>query len=171
MSVYQKVPILLTFSWLFLLSSCQEVDKSLLCKKWKTVWLQNRKSQLFLDSIQHEIDTLDRSVRFQSAQEREDYRTMLQSTLNQIKEEQRSAFEQTLIEFQPNGVSLTTSPEGTSTAKYEVEDHRYIRLDESAFTGVGTTMTMEILKLTKDTLQLRFIDMDDTSTAIMKPVQ
>lgn len=165
-----KWPLLLVF--LFVFSQCKEDKKELLCRKWRTVAFENKKMQEQIRYFEHFIDTLKyNSNDYASPSDLDSLKKGLQSDLDAMREEQRFALENNTMEFRSNGVTYTTSIEGSDSAMYEIEDGNMIRIDESKLKGVGETLTFEILKLNKDTLKIRFVDYGDTSVATMVPIR
>lgn len=141
----------------------------MLCKKWKTVALQNYALERELAFMSQYIDTLgNQDPALQKEINIDSTKKMLAKTLQQSKVEQQQALDNTLMEFLPNGIAYTTSIDGLDSAMYAIEDN-FIKIDEAKLKGVGETMTFEILRLTTDSLRLRIIDYGDTSIVTLIP--
>ncbi len=121
-------------------------------------------TQKYIDTLGQDDPELRQSINIDSA------KMILQEQLDQSKEEQQIAEDNTIMEFLSNGVVYTTSTTGVDSAMYTIEDN-FIKVDEAKLKGHGETMTFEILKLNKDTLNLRVIDYGDTIVATMVPVR
>lgn len=151
------------------LQGCKENRKALLCKKWKTIHLQNTKMDMEVASMRTYIDTLGKNdPELGKAINLDSVKSILTADLERSLGEQQTALANTLMEFKPNGVAYTTSIDGMDSTFYELED-QYIKLDESKLKGLGETMTFEIIKLEKDTLRIKLIDFGDTSIVSMIP--
>jgi hypothetical protein len=151
--------------------ACKESSKALLCKKWKTVSIQNRKMdeeiafmKTYIDTLGAQDPELGKNINLDSV------KLMLNADFQQSMKEQQIALENTIMEFKSNGVSYTTSIDGLDSAMYTVEG-QFIKFDEAKLKGHGETMTFEILKLDQDTLRVKLIDYGDTSIATMVPVK
>lgn len=156
---------------IFLQLSCKNEKSGLLYQKWKTVSLKNSTMDKEISEMKAYIDTIgDQDPEVRAAVDLDSAKMLLQANLDKLLNEQKLAQENTLMEFKPNGVSYTTSIEGVDSAMFTVEDN-LIKIDEAKLKGYGETMTFEILKLSKDTLQLRIVDYGDTSVVTMVPVK
>ena len=153
------------------LSACKNDKKDLLCKKWKTVHLQNAKMDAEIATMRTYIDTLgNNDPELAKAMDLDSVKALLTADLERSLSEQQTALANTLMEFKSNGVSYTTSIDGADSAYYELEGN-LIKFDEAKLKGLGETMTFEILKLQKDSLIVKLIDYGDTSIATMVPAQ
>ncbi len=120
--------------------------------------------------MSHYIDTVgNEDKEIGKATDLDSLKMFLREDLKRMKEEQQMALENTIMEFQSNGVTYNRSIEGVDSAMYTLEEDRFIKIDEAKLKGMGETMTFEILKLTADTLQLQLVDYGDTSLATMIP--
>lgn len=156
---------------IFLQLSCKNEKSGLLYQKWKTVSLQNTTMDKEIREMKAYIDTIgDHDPEVRAAMDLDSAKMILQANLDKSMNEQKLAQDNTLMEFKSNGVSYTTSIEGVDSAMFTVEDN-FIKIDEAKLKGYGETMTFEILKLNKDTLQLRMVDYGDTSVVTMIPVR
>jgi hypothetical protein len=162
------------FYWLiavvFLLNACKQEDtKTLLCKKWKTIRLQNTKMDASVREMDAYIDTVgsvDKDI--QEVIDLDSFKNLLRANANKLVAEQKQAMENTTMDFKQNGVVYSTSIAGTDSANWTL-DKNYIKIDEAALKGTGETMTFEIMNINKDSIVLRVIDYGDTSVATMKP--
>lgn len=153
------------------LIGCKSSQKEVLCKKWKTISIQNATMDQEVASMQQYIDTLGaQDAELRSTINLDSVKMLLRSDLERSLKEQQTALENTLMEFMPNGVAYMTSIDGLDSAMYTLED-KYIKFDEAKLKGHGETMTFEILKLNPDTLKVKLIDYGDTSIATMIPVK
>ena len=164
--------LLAVAAFMLLFTHCKNKQQDLLCKKWRTVAFENKKMQEQIKYFEHFIDTLKYNPNeYASMADLDSLKKGLQSDLDAMREEQRLALENNTMEFRTNGVTITTSIEGSDSAMYNIEDEKYIRIDESKLKGSGESLTFEILKLNKDSLQIRFIDFGDTSVATLVPTK
>ena len=151
------------------LSACNNT-RTLLCRQWKTVSLVNTKLEREVQDMKTYIDTLgkqDPSLRNEI--NLDSTRFLLEQELHNSLKEHKLAEDNTIIEFKPNGICYTTTLDGTDSAHYEL-DNQLIKIDEAALKGYGETMTFEIMRLTKNVLELRVIDYGDTSYITMNPL-
>lgn len=152
-------------------TACQSDQKSLLCRKWKTVALVNNTMERQLKEMEVYIDTLgDQDPELRQSIDLDSVKRSLKYVMDQSVGEQQLALEHTLMEFLPNGVAYTTSIDGKDSAMYTLED-KSIKLDEAKLKGFGETMTFDILMLSQDSLKLRLVDYGDTSIVSMIPSQ
>ena len=150
---------------------CKDEKKDLLCRKWKTVKLQNTKMDVEVATMRAYIDTLgNNDPELAKALDLDSVKAILSADLERSLADQQMALANTLMEFKSNGVSYTTSIDGADSAYYELEGN-FIKFDEAKLKGHGETMTFEILKLEKDSLLVKLIDYGDTSIATMVPAQ
>lgn len=171
-----KSPI--SANWLLLLvislflTQCKEDKKDLLCKKWRTVAFENRKMEEQIAYFERFIDTISYNHNeFSSPADVDSLKKIYKEELDAMRQEQKMALENNTMEFRRDGITYTTSIEGPDSAFYEIEDENFIKIDEGKLKGVGETLTFEILKLTKDSLRIRFVDFGDTSIALMVPTK
>ncbi len=149
--------------------SCAENQQKLLCKKWKTVALYNSKMQSELDFMLKYIDTLgSNDSELRQSVNLDSIKNLLRSELQVSEDEHRLALENTIMEFLPNGKTYSKSIDGEDSAMYTIEDNA-IKIDEAKLKGYGETMTFDIIKLTKDSLKIRFINFGDTSLISLVP--
>ncbi len=153
------------------LVACKESSKDILCKKWKTISIQNKKMdeeiafmKTYIDTLGAQDPELGKTINLDSV------KMMLNAEFQQSMKDQQTALENTIMEFKTNGVSYTTSIDGLDSAMYSIEG-QFIKFDEAKLKGHGETMTFEILKLDNDTLRVKLIDYGDTSIATMVPVK
>lgn len=155
-----------------LFSACTNDKKSLLCKKWKSVQLKNLKMDQEIAFMQAYIDTVgDKDIALRKQINVDSLKMLLKTELENAMREQQVSLENTLMEFNRNGVVYTTSIDGTDSAMYSIEDDKMIVMEEAKLKGYGETMKFEILNLNKDTLQLKMVDRGDTSFVTMVPVR
>ena len=153
------------------LTGCQNDQKSMLCRKWKTVKLENAKMDMEIATMRAYIDTLGANdPELALAMDLDSVKSLLTTSLEASLDEQQAALSNTLMEFQSNGVAYTTSIDGIDSAFYTLEGN-FIKFDEAKLKGHGETMTFEILTLNQDTLKVKLIDYGDTSIAYMVPAQ
>lgn len=141
----------------------------MLCKKWKTVSFTNAKMDQEMKFMQEYIDTLGQNdPELKASINLDSTKMALQTVMEASLKEQKQALENTLMEFKTNGVTYTTSIDGVDSAMFTLEDN-LIKIDEAKLTGVGESMTFEILSLSKDTLKMQLVDYGDTSVVVMIP--
>jgi hypothetical protein len=151
------------------LVACKDEKKALLQKKWKTYQLQNNKMDMEVAYMRTYIDTLGKNdPELANALNLDSVKAILTADLERSLNEQQTALSNTLMEFKSNGVAYTTSIDGIDSTSYTIEGN-YIKLDEAKLKGLGESMTFEILKLEKDTLRIKLIDLGDTSIVTMIP--
>lgn len=139
--------------------------------KWKSAFLQNTKMDADISAMRAYIDTVgNQDVALRKQLNVDSLKNMLRAELENAMTEQRISLENTTMEFLPNGMVYTTSVSGVDSAMYEVEENMIV-IDESKLKGYGETLKLEILKLTKDTLQVKMVDYGDTSMVVMVPVK
>lgn len=156
---------------LFITIACNDSKTKLLYQKWKTIQLQNTKMDQEIATMRAYIDTLgNQDPELAKAINLDSVKALLSADLEHSLADQKAALANTLMEFKPNGISYTTSIDGTDSAAYQLEGN-FIKFDEAKLKGIGETMTFEILQLSADTLKVKLIDYGDTSIATMIPAR
>ena len=148
---------------------CKDANQDLLCKKWKTIALQNSKMEQEIKFMEQYVDTIGQNdPELRMAINLDSAKMQMKEEMQQSLFEQKQAIENTLMEFKSNGIAYTTSIDGIDSAMYTIENN-FIKIDEAKLKGVGETMTFEILSLSKDTLKMQLVDYGDTSVVVMIP--
>lgn len=151
------------------LTACKDSKTDLLCKKWKTVALQNTKMEQEMKFMEQYVDTIGQNdPELRSSVNLDSAKMLIKEEMQRSVLEQKQAIENTLMEFKTNGIAYTTSIDGVDSAMFSIENN-FIKIDEAKLKGVGETMTFEILSLSKDTLKMQLVDYGDTSVVVMIP--
>jgi hypothetical protein len=151
------------------LFGCIDANQDLLCKKWKTIALQNSKMEQEIKFMEQYVDTIGQNdPELRMAINLDSAKMQMKEEMQRSLFEQKQAIENTLMEFKSNGIAYTTSIDGIDSAMYTIENN-FIKIDEAKLKGVGETMTFEILSLSKDTLKMQLVDYGDTSVVVMIP--
>lgn len=152
-------------------NACQSENSSLLHRKWQSVALSNPQMDEQISFMKHYIDTVgNNDPEIGKHIHLDSLKMVLREELSHILEDQKQMLENTLMNFQSNGVVYITSIDGVDSAMYKLEGNVII-VDEAKLKGYGELMKFEILQLTIDSLKLKSIIYGDTSYVSMIPLK
>ncbi|HMN32314.1 MAG: hypothetical protein IT215_03290 [Chitinophagaceae bacterium] len=164
-----NISIKTLISCLFI-QACSTNNVQLLQKKWKSVELRNPQMDEELRLMKIYIDTVSRQAPMMQKTDIDSLKKALQFELDEMLKQQHTILENTLMEFQSNGVVYITSIDGVDSALYRIEEGDIV-VDEVGLKGYGEMMKFKILSLTQDSLSLKTIIYGDTSYVNLIPIK
>lgn len=160
------------FAIALLLTSCKPSKENMLLGKWKAIRMESAELDQQIADTRNYIDTVgknstpEENVQLYGVSNMDSMRSVMNDQLEMTLEEQKNTIDHTWIEFMKDGIVATDFGVGAAdTINWYLDDDGALMLDEMKMKGAGSKTKMDIIKLEKDSLQLRFSENGFTSTA------
>jgi hypothetical protein len=157
--------------FILVLTACSgKKEYKLLCKKWRTVRIENSAMAQTLDLMRFMRDSAAQAVNPLFGEGAMD--SLAQSMgaeLDSLEAEQQAAFAQTTMEFRKNGWVYNSTAEGTDSALFALKENQEIEIRPQ--TEENLLLRYRITLLTADTLKLLQVEEGDSTVAVMVEVR
>ena len=158
--------------------SCKPSNEELISRKWVAVAIDNPElTPERIAETRYFFDTVGKSTspevneQLYGVRNMDSLREILKYQLEGELATQEAIVQHTWMDFHKDGrVAANFGTEKADTVNWYFEEGNLF-LDEMKYKGSGSKIKMEVLKLDKETLQIRFNENGFTSTATFKPAE
>lgn len=168
----KKIPAILLLT--LVLYSCKDDTKEKLVGKWQQIYSSEPLIDENLQHMQHYVDTFGKHTTpaenevLYHTQNIDSLRAFYQSQVDSFMVLTQQAITNTRYHFRDDNIVFKTNGDQSDSATWYVEDKKFLVLDEPRLKGNGSVVKYEIVKLTKDSLELKFTEPDNTVTEVFR---
>jgi len=163
---------------LLLAASCTQSNEQKITKRWQQESIRNPMMEQIIQEQQAFIDTLGANTTpaendsLYGIRNIDSLKDALRQEIATFKKEQERVVKNTWFDFRKDGVLILNTDQIIDSASWYLEDDGHtLVLDEMKLKGSGDQVRMEVITLTNDKLQLKFMQGQDTSTVTFKPAK
>ena len=154
--------------------SCKPTREKMIVGKWQAIHLDNptldeqvKQMNAFLDTVGSHTSPEQNELLY-GVKNIDSLKEIQRTQIKQALIEQESAIKNTYLQFKDDGILYYSFGTTLDTACWYFEGENNLVLDEKKLKGVGNIVKIELVKLEKNELQLRFHDKGFSSTAVFK---
>lgn len=165
----QRFSILLLITAVF--TACKPSKQKMLMGKWQAISMKSPQLDQEIADTRNFIDTVgkgttpDENEDLYGVRNMDSLRIFLKEKLAETLTEQELMIKNTSLDFYSKDEVASNFGSGQDTISWYIDDEGALILDEMKKKGGGSKITMEIVKLVKDSLQLRFNESGYSSMA------
>lgn len=165
----QRLSIVLLAAVAF--TACKPSKQKMLMGKWQAVSMSSPQLDREITDTKNFIDTVgktttpDENEILYGVRDMDSLRIFMKEKLAETLAEQEHMIKNTSLDFYGKDEVASNFGSGQDTIGWYIDEDGALILDEMKTKGSGSKITMEIAKLEKDTLQLRFNENGYSSTA------
>jgi hypothetical protein len=139
-------------------------------QKWKVVDVQNPNLKKQIEAAIIDIDTTGNNDDIVTQYiSKDSLKLARKAALEADIEEQQALVNSLQFDFRNDERVYISSIAGTDSALWRIENKTSLVIDGPALTGIGDAELYEIVSLSKDTLKLKNVQLNDSVTIIMIP--
>lgn len=156
-------------------ASCEQSKEDLITRKWNAVHVENSQMDEMMRQQQAMLDTMGKNgddatnLAIYGVTNVDSMRQSLQAQMDDFKKMQDTSIKNTYFDFKKNKIVLMNFSGQMDSTKWSFDDEGMLILDEQQMTGAGSTLKMQVIKLDKDTLKLKFSEDGGGSTVTFVP--
>jgi hypothetical protein len=165
------------FCALTLFASCKESKEDLIARKWQAISLESpmldkqiAEERRFIDTVGTNTDAAT-NERLYGVRNMDSMRQWMHAQMDSFVYTQQQTIQNTWLDFNKNGTVAANFGTEPDTVSWYFNEEGALMLDEMKHTGSGSKIKMDVVKLEKELLQLRFEENGYSSTATFKPVK
>ncbi|RYG51579.1 MAG: hypothetical protein EOO01_08240 [Chitinophagaceae bacterium] len=158
-------------------ASCKPSKEELILKKWAATKVESPMLEKQIDEQKMFIDTIgtttsaDQNEKLYGVRNMDSMRVEMRKQLDLITGQQKEAIKNTWLHFNKDGTVAVNFGSSPDTVSWYFEDDSTLMLDEMKLKGTGSKIRMNVVKLQKDSLQLRFDENGFSSLATFQPAK
>lgn len=151
------------------LTACKQKPEDLIVGRWKGAYFKNPSFDSLMAEQEKMLDTFGNATPPELIKERfgtaniDSIRMVQKQQIKMYKEQQVASFKESTFEFKSNGTAVIGAGMGNDSAAWSIEKEKTLVLDEkklkgAATQGPGAVMRVDIEKISKDSLTLKFAE-------------
>lgn len=157
--------------FLLLITACKPDTEKLLCKKWKTIDVDNstsRKQEIYYKEFLDTVTVKNELMQFFPSLD--SLKIGIRAEREELRNAQKENIENSFLEFKKNNVVYFTSIEGEVPSKWKLEGKEIV-VEDDGMERPNQITRLKIMEIGSENLVLRMVDANDTSVIKLKAVK